>query len=188
MTDPNLAPSLLAPPLLPPDRIAPRVISAQNAWLMDDMMADVIKRGTGARAGRALQRADVSGKTGTSNGPRDTWFNGFDRHLVASVWVGYDDERPLGEDEEGAHTALPIWIDFMREALRAQPDRTRPLPPGLVTVRIDKLTGLLACPSDTDTMYETFMDGHLPQPCSPGAFTPGVAPANPSAGGATPLF
>ena len=188
VADPNRAPATLAPPLLPADRIAPRVISAQNAWLMDDMMADVIKRGTGARAGRALQRNDISGKTGTSNGPRDTWFNGFNAHIVASVWVGYDDERPLGEDEEGAHTALPIWIDFMREALRGQPDRPRPLPPGLVTLRIDKRTGLLACPGDGDTLYETFMSAHLPPPCNPAVFTPGATPANPAAGGAAPLF
>ena len=77
-------------------RIAPRVISPQNAWLMDDMMADVIKRGTGIRAGLALQRDDIAGKTGTTNLAVDTWFNGFNRNIVASVWVGFDQERPAG--------------------------------------------------------------------------------------------
>ena len=115
-------PPALVPPLLPADRIAPRVISPQNCWLMDDMMADVIKRGTGIRAGNALERNDIAGKTGTTNQARDTWFNGFTRNIVASVWVGYDDERPLGEGEEGSRTAVPIWIAFMREALRGQPD------------------------------------------------------------------
>lgn len=186
-TDPNHPPSVLAPPLLPDDRIAPRVISTQNCWLMDDMMADVIKRGTGVRA-RVLGRNDISGKTGTTNDSRDTWFNGFNRHIVASVWVGYDDERPLGVEEQGAVTAVPIWIDFMREALRGQPDQPRPLPPGLQTVRISKRTGLLASPGDIDTMYETFMDGNLPAAPSPGAVAPGSTPASPAGGGTAPLF
>jgi len=182
--DPNLAPSLWAPPLLPADRIAPRVISPQNAWLMDDMMADVIKRGTGIRAGLALKRNDISGKTGTSNGPRDTWFNGFNRNIVASVWVGFDDERLLGEAEEGAHTALPIWISFMREALRGQPDVSRPLPPGLVTERISKLTGELAGPNTPDAMYETFMAGHLPPAPNSGI----TVPSTTQTPGGEPLF
>jgi penicillin-binding protein 1A len=187
-TDPNHAPAVLATPLLPLDRLAPRVISQQNCWLMDDMMADVIKRGTGVRAGEALHRDDIAGKTGTTNDARDTWFNGFNSHLVASVWVGFDDQSPLGANEQGGVTAVPIWIDFMREALRGQADSPRPLPPGLVTVRISRRTGMLAAPSDTDTMYETFMDGTLPQAPSPGALAPGAAPANPAAGGAAPLF
>jgi penicillin-binding protein 1A len=186
-TDPNRAPAALAPPLLPPDRIAPRVISAQNCWLMDDMMADVIKRGTGARA-LVLGRSDIAGKTGTSNDDRDAWFNGFNRHIVASVWVGYDDTRPLGAGEEGSRAAVPIWIDFMREALRGEPDRPRPLPPGLVTVRISKRTGLLASPGDTDTMYETFMEGNLPPAPGPGLVAPGSNPANPAGTSPAPLF
>src|SRR5205814_2350789 len=100
------------PAPLPADQVAPRVISAQNAYLMSDMMADVIKRGTGRRA-LALGRGDIAGKTGTTNEAKDTWFNGFTRNLVATVWVGFDQERPLGESEEGARTALPIWIQFM---------------------------------------------------------------------------
>ncbi len=154
--DPDHAPPNLAPPLLAANRIAPRVLSPQNTWLMDDMMADVIKRGTGARVGIAFKRGDLSGKTGTSNLARDTWFNGFDRDIIASVWVGFDDDRPLGEGEEGSRTAVPIWISFMREALRSQPERPRPLPGGLVTERISKRTGLLAGYNDADAMYETF--------------------------------
>jgi penicillin-binding protein 1A len=187
IANPDQIPALLDPPLLPANRIAPRVISPQNAWLMDDMMADVIKRGTGVRAS-VLKRSDISGKTGTTNQARDTWFNGFNRHIVASVWVGYDDERPLGEGEEGSRTAVPIWTSFMREALRDQPDEPRPLPPGLVTVRISKRTGLLATAQDSDVMYETFMDGALPQAESPGVVAPGAAPAAPTGGGGEPLF
>jgi penicillin-binding protein 1A len=186
-TDPNQAPTLLDAPLLPADRIAPRVISPQNDWLMDDMMADVIKRGTGVYA-RSLMRSDIAGKTGTSNQFRDAWFNGFNRHIVASVWVGYDDERTLGEGEEGALAAVPIWTAFMREALRDQPDEPRPLPPGLVTVRISRRTGLMASAQDSDGMYETFMEGTLPQAQSPGVVAPGAAPANPTGAGGEPLF
>ena len=186
--DPNQPPPVLAAPLLPPSLIAPRVISAQNCWLMDDMMADVIKRGTGIRAGEALHRNDISGKTGTSNEARDTWFNGFNPHIVASVWVGFDDSRPLGVGEQGARTAVPIWTSFMREALRGQPDQPRPLPSGLVTVRISRQTGLLAGPTDTDTMYETFMEGHLPPASNAGVMVPGAAPANPAGGSGQPLF
>jgi len=186
-TDPNRAPTLLDAPLLPPERIAPRVISPQNCWLMDDMMADVIRRGTGKRA-RELNRSDIAGKTGTSNDYRDAWFNGFTRHIVASVWVGFDDSRPLGAGEEGSRDAVPIWTMFMREALRDQADDPRPLPPGLVTVRISKRTGLLATAADSDSMYETFIDGTVPQGPPPGAVAPGTAPSSPTGGSGQPLF
>jgi penicillin-binding protein 1A len=146
---------------LPPDQIAERVISPQNAWLLTDMMADVIKRGTGVRA-RSLGRNDIAGKTGTTNEAKDTWFNGFTPDLVASVWVGYDQERPLGEHEEGARTALPIWIHFMREALKGVPDVRRPMPEGLVQLRVSSRTGALVGAENPDGILETFMADHLP--------------------------
>jgi penicillin-binding protein 1A len=146
---------------LPPDQIAERVISPQNAYLMTDMMADVIKRGTGVRA-RSLGRSDIAGKTGTTNEAKDTWFNGFTPNLVASVWVGYDQERPLGEREEGSRTALPIWIHFMREALRGVPDKRRPMPEGLVQLRVSSRTGTLVGAENPDGFMETFMADHLP--------------------------
>ncbi|MGH8141869.1 MAG: penicillin-binding transpeptidase domain-containing protein, partial [Steroidobacteraceae bacterium] len=183
--DPDLAPATLAPPLLGANRIAPRAISPQNAWLMDDMMADVIKRGTGVRA-LVLKRNDIAGKTGTSNDQRDAWFNGFNRHMVATVWVGFDDGQPLGEAEQGSLAAVPIWVSFMREALRGQPDLARPLPPGLVTERISKRTGLLAGPDDPDAMYETFMADHLPPAANTGITVPGTTQT--PDGGGTPLF
>ncbi|HEY1726143.1 MAG TPA: penicillin-binding protein 1A [Steroidobacteraceae bacterium] len=186
-SDPDLAPANLLPPLLSPVRVAPRVISPQNVWIMDDMMADVITRGTGIRAGMALHRKDISGKTGTTNEARDTWFNGFNRNIVATVWVGFDLERPLGEGEEGSRTAVPIWTNFMREALRDQPDRPRPLPPGLVSLRISPKTGMLAGANDSDAIYETFMEDHLPAAANAGSSAPGAAPQNlPTSG--EPLF
>ncbi len=99
-------------------------------------MGDVIKRGTGVRA-RVVGREDISGKTGTTNESRDTWFNGFNPDLEATVWVGYDQEQSLGEGEEGSSVAVPIWVRLMREALRGVPDVPRPMPPGLVSARVD---------------------------------------------------
>ncbi len=185
--DPDAMPAHPLPPFIPLAQQAPRILSPQNVWLMDDMMADVIKRGTGIRAGLALHRNDLSGKTGTTNEARDTWFNGFNRDIVATVWVGFDQERPLGEGEEGSRTAVPIWIDFMREALRGQPDIPRPLPPGLVTVRISPRTGTVAAPTEPDAIYETFMDGRLPPAGNSGIIIPSQNPQNPNSS-SEPLF
>jgi penicillin-binding protein 1A len=146
---------------VPKEQRAERAISAANAWLMDSMMAEVITRGTGRRA-LALGRSDLAGKTGTTNEAKDTWFNGFNRNLVATVWVGYDQERSLGESEEGSRTAVPIWVYFMREALRDVPQMPRPMPDGLVQVRISPHTGALANSEDADAIFETFFSDRLP--------------------------
>lgn len=150
------------PAPLPAEQIAPRIISAQNAYLMTDMMSDVIRRGTGRRA-LALGRDDLAGKTGTTNKAIDTWFNGFTDNLVATVWVGFDQERPLGESEEGARTALPIWITFMREALRGVPEERRAMPDGIVSLRISPQTGELVSDENPAGMTEIFLANHLPQ-------------------------
>jgi penicillin-binding protein 1A len=155
------------PSYLAPARLAARVISPQNDYLMTDMMMDVIKRGTGHRA-MALGRTDLAGKTGTTNEARDTWFNGFTRNLVVTVWVGFDQERPLGESEEGAKTALPIWMHFMREALRGVPEWRRPMPDGLIQLRISPQTGMLASAENPEAISETFMVDHLPTGGTPG--------------------
>jgi penicillin-binding protein 1A len=146
---------------LPATQIAPRVISAQNAWLMTDMLREVITRGTGRRA-LALGRRDIAGKTGTTNEARDTWFNGYNAALVASVWVGFDQSKPLGEGEEGSRTAVPIWTDFMAKALQGVPDASWPSPGGLVQVRISPVTGELASADDPSAIFETFMADRLP--------------------------
>jgi penicillin-binding protein 1A len=155
------------PTFLPPVRLAERVISPQNDYLMTDMMMDVIRRGTGHRA-MALGRTDLAGKTGTTNEARDTWFNGFTRNLVVTVWVGFDQERPLGESEEGAKTALPIWMGFMREALRGVPEWRRPMPDGLIQLRISPQTGMLASAENPEAIPEIFMVDHLPTGGTPG--------------------
>ena len=150
-----------APELFETVNAAPRAITAQNAFLIQDMMRDVIRRGTGRRA-RALGRRDLSGKTGTSNDQRDAWFGGFNGDLAGVVWVGYDDDLPLGPGEEGSRTALPIWIEFMRIALRDVPEHQMPMPEGIVSVRIDRDTGCPARAGQGNAIFETFREGHVP--------------------------
>jgi penicillin-binding protein 1A len=150
-----------APELYEGVQLAPRIISEQNAFLISDMMREVITRGTGVRA-RQLGRRDLSGKTGTSNDRRDAWFGGFNADLAAVVYVGYDDFEPLGPREEGSKTALPIWIEYMRVALRGAPENALPMPDGIVTVRISKTTGCPARASESDGMFEVFMVDHVP--------------------------
>jgi len=145
----------------------PRAVEATNAWIVSDMLSDVISRGTGRRA-RALGRDDLAGKTGTTNDGRDTWFSGFNGDLVATAWVGFDQERSLGRGETGASTALPLWMEFMGPAL-AGTQSSRPVePPGLVTVRISAETGRLAPAGARGAIFETFRVGRVPEPPEPG--------------------
>jgi penicillin-binding protein 1A len=118
-------------------------------------MRDVIQRGTGRRA-RDLGRADIAGKTGTSNERRDAWFSGFNGALVATAWVGFDQERSLGDREEGGQTALPMWKYFMARALRRTPEAPLAQPPSLISARISPDTGQLAAAGDPDAIFELF--------------------------------
>lgn len=153
-----------APELFADIHGAKRIITAQNAFLIQDAMRDVIRRGTGVRA-RVLGRTDLSGKTGTSNDRRDAWFAGFNADFVGVVWVGYDDDSALGPREEGSRTALPVWIDFARIALKGVPNHQLPMPHGIVTVKISKTTGCPAIASDPveDVMFEHFREEHVPK-------------------------
>lgn len=152
------------PELFADVKLAPRIISEQNAFLIQDMMRDVIRRGTGRRA-LQLGRRDLSGKTGTSNDRRDAWFAGFNSAMSSIAWVGYDNFDSLGAGEEGSRTALPIWIQFARTALKGAPEQQMPMPRGIVKVRISKSTG---CPADattpaSDVIFESFRFDHIPK-------------------------
>ena len=149
------------PELFKDVKLAAQAISPQNAFIVQDMMRDVVKRGTGRRA-LVLGRNDLSGKTGTSNDRRDAWFGGFNGDLAAVVWVGYDDDLPLGPGEEGSRTALPVWIDFARIALAGAPDKQMPMPEGIVSVRIDRETGCPARAGQLNATFEVFREGHVP--------------------------
>ncbi|HTT07569.1 MAG TPA: penicillin-binding protein 1A [Gammaproteobacteria bacterium] len=160
------APGAPAAPAPTDTTFAPRVINPQNCWMMTSIMRDVINYGTGQRA-RVLGRSDIAGKTGTTNDQRDAWFSGFNTQLETTVWVGFDQVQPLGKDETGAKAALPMWIDFMRVALEGMPESLWPQPPGLVTVRIDPQTGLLARPDDPAAIFETFREEQVPTSIAP---------------------
>ena len=134
---------------------SPRVINEKNIWIMNSITQDVIKLGTGRRA-LELQRADLSGKTGTTNDQHDAWFSGFNSNIVTVSWVGFDKFKPLGKRETGGRAALPMWIDYMRVALENTPKSTMARPKGLVTVRIDSKTGEATTPSNPDAIFETF--------------------------------
>ena len=134
---------------------AERVMSPQINYLMDSMLKDVIQKGTARRA-KKLKRNDIAGKTGTTNGPTDAWFSGYQRNLVATAWLGFDDNSMLGRREYGGTSALPIWIDFMAVALKDEPHYQRPLPEGLVSVKIDPKTGERSAPGDPRAIFELF--------------------------------
>ena len=151
-----------APELFEDVKLAPHTVSKQNVFLVQDMMRDVIFRGTGRKA-LVLGRRDLSGKTGTSNDRRDAWFGGFNGDLAAVVWVGYDDDLPLGRGEEGSATALPVWVDFARIALRGVAENQMPMPEGIVSQRIDRRTGCPARAGQLDSIFEFFRIGHVPQ-------------------------
>jgi penicillin-binding protein 1A len=142
--------------------LAKAVITPQNAWLMNSMLQDVIRRGTGRRA-TALGRSDLSGKTGTTNDQKDAWFCGYNPLLVTTTWVGFDKLDPLGRAETGGHAALPMWMQYMGAALAGAKIEKREQPDGLVTVRIDPKTGLLAHSAQADAIFETFRVEDVPQ-------------------------
>ncbi|OUR65860.1 peptidase [Methylophaga sp. 42_25_T18] len=145
---------------------AKRIISAQNAYLMNSLLRDVVRYGTGKKA-LSLGRTDLAGKTGTTNDQVDAWFNGFNPELVAIGWVGFDSPKSLGRYETGGRAALPMWIDFMKVALKDVPDEPLKQPVDMVTVKIDPKTGLLAQPSAGNAIYETFRKQYVPDEMVP---------------------
>lgn len=146
---------------LPPLQ-ATRAIDEDNAWIMHSMLRDVIQRGTGTRALRELGRRDIAGKTGTTNDAADTWFNGYHPEVATTVWVGFPNHQPLGATEYGSNRPLPIWIEYMREALKGVPETYPDQPPGVVTRKIDPTTGALAAAQNPDAIFEYFLEDHLP--------------------------
>ena len=137
--------------------LAPHVIDIRNDYLVTSLMKDVIASpmGTGYAA-KVLNRPDLAGKTGSTNDHRDAWFVGFNGDLSTAVWVGFDDFSSLGKGEFGAKAALPIWIDYMGDALKDAPEKEIPMPPGISTVQINRESGLPTEAGDPDAMPEIF--------------------------------
>ena len=142
-----------------------RVVRAESAFLVTDMLRSVLNEGTAASARALGFTADAAGKTGTTNDYRDAWFAGFTPDLLCVVWVGFDDNTPVGLS--GTRAALPIWVDFMKAALGGRPPTPFAAPPeGVVFVDIDRETGLLARPGCPKTRAEAFIAGTEPrEPC-----------------------
>lgn len=135
--------------------LAPRAIDDRTAYLVHSLLRDVVRRGTG-RAAMALGRADVGGKTGTTNEYRDAWFSGFGGPLAVTAWVGMDDFGSLGNREFASRTALPIWVAFMKVALEGLPEQQPSLPNGLATALINPDSGRLVPPGTPGAISELF--------------------------------
>lgn len=140
--------------------VAEPAMSKETAYVVTNMMEDVIRRGTGQRA-RVLERP-LAGKTGTTNDFTDAWFVGFSSNLATGVWVGFDDMRSLGDREAGASAALPIWISYMKTALEVVPQTAFSIPEDVVFARVDPKTGLLAPEGMEGAVIEIFVKGTEP--------------------------
>lgn len=143
-----------------------RAMDESVAWLTTSMMRSVVESGTASRAGR-LER-QLGGKTGTTNSVRDAWFIGFSPIQIAAVWVGRDDNEPLGRGESGSSTALPVWIDLFDEPLQAHPVAEFALPPaGVTSMLVDPMTGLRAAAGAPGAYTEYFIEGTEPREWAP---------------------
>ena len=141
-----------------PERI--KVIEKTTAYLMTHMLEGVFKYGTGWRV-KALNRP-VAGKTGTTNNLFDAWFMGYTPQYVTGVWVGFDDEAPMGKSETGSRAASPIWLGFMQRVLEDKPPKIFEVPEGIVFTKIDAETGLLPIPESKETVFVAFREGTEP--------------------------
>ena len=146
--------------LQPPRRKGPEVARPDTTYLVTHMMRSVINEGTGASARGAGFTLDAAGKSGTTNDLRDAWFVGFTPEVLSVVWVGFDDNQPLGLS--GSQAATPIWTDFMKQALAGRPNLPFEAPEGIAAADIDRDTGHLATPNCPRTMTEVFLSGTEP--------------------------
>ncbi|MBI5198340.1 MAG: PBP1A family penicillin-binding protein [Nitrospirae bacterium] len=145
-----------------------QAISPQTAYLITNMMEDVIQKGTG-RGARVFGRP-LAGKTGTTNDFTDAWFIGFTPNIVTGVWVGFDSIQSIGDRETGARAALPIWINYMQEAFKKVPEQPFSIPEEIVFLKVDPNDGLLASPTALDFTVEVFRQGTEPTSFSRPAF------------------
>lgn len=146
--------------IIPPSAMpAPRVLSEEVAFLMDTALRGVVQNGT-ARAAKVLDRQDIAGKTGTTNNQLDAWFAGYNPDLVVTTWIGFDNPSPL--HEYASQLSLPLWIDFMRIALKDKPEQELKVPEHIVSRAIDPKTGLLDTTENTSSIQEYFHEDTLP--------------------------
>jgi penicillin-binding protein 1A len=174
---------LAATPQLP--QIAERIIDGRTTYILTSMLQDVIKRGTGRRA-LALGRDDLAGKTGTTNDSKDAWFSGYNADYMTTVWSGFDQPETLGRREYGGTVSLPIWMNFMGAALKGKPSHPPAEPEGILSLRVDPISGRAARPDTPNAYFELFKAEDSPP--SSGELGNGVAPGSPlPADEATPM-
>ena len=138
-----------------------KVIDPRVAYIIKDILQEAGRRGT-ARKIRELKRNDFAGKTGTTNEAESTWFTGFNNSIVASVWVGFDNPKSLGNREFGSTTALPIWLDFISSNIEEIPKDNALAPSGLISVKINKSSGKRASNEQEDIMFEYYLEEFPP--------------------------
>ena len=141
---------------------APRIVDPRVAFILNTMLRSVVVEGSGARVQREIGRSDLMGNTGTTNGPRELWFSGFNKELATTVFVGFDTPEPLGEREQGATIAVPIWIDYMKAALQGTPESSMERPDGVEDRLINKETGEPALPGSPNAVFEFFRSENAP--------------------------
>ncbi len=144
------------------ERNAPRIINPLNAYIMTSILQDVINIGSGKKA-KALKRLDIAGKTGTTNDQKDAWFSGYNPNIVTTVWAGFDRPSTLGRSEVGGRAALPIWMNYMKEALKNEPNESIKRPAGLVNIQIDPETGEAVPPETDGAIFELFRKKYAPE-------------------------
>ena len=150
-------PYFLIEPLFKEDK----VIDERIAFLTNDVLKEFMTKGTAGRKAAILNRKDIGGKTGTTNDAVSTWFSGFHEDLATTVWVGTDDFSSLGENEYGSTIALPIWINYMRDALENLEVKERNIPEGVSFVKVNKKTGEIDISLDAQTYFELILDENL---------------------------
>ena len=139
-----------------------QVIDTRIAFIIKDILQEAARRGT-AKKVKELGRGDLAGKTGTTNEAESTWFTGFNESLVTTVWVGFDQPKSLGNREFGSSTALPIWMDFMKPNIDDLPKNKNLPPDGIVSIKIDKKTGQKAGSESRNSIFEYYLEEHLPK-------------------------
>ena len=160
---PGEAPTTQPAPQAP--AVAERIVDGRTTYILNSMLEDVIKLGTGRRA-LALGRPDIAGKTGTTNESKDAWFSGYNADYVTTVWTGFDQPESLGRKEFGGTVALPIWMTYMGAALKGLPPHTQPEPEGILSLRVDPVSGRAASPGTPGAYFELFKAEDTPPSAS----------------------
>ena len=147
--------------LIDPINNSERVIDKRIAYLMEDTLKGFMKNGVAGRKSSFLNRDDIAGKTGTTNNSVSTWFSGFHKDLVTTVWVGTDDFSSLGENEYGSTIALPIWLNYMDFKLKNLEIQKNSIPENVSFVRVNKSTGEIDSDTEDNFYFELFLDENI---------------------------